>query len=83
MPSLIMGCSHKASLFDSDCHTRAYTVRASRSRAIEVVTPLYRGHATIQGPTGPPSTGKLDEKCRLHGSRVETHDASDVRMVDK
>ncbi|KAG9504642.1 hypothetical protein J7337_004617 [Fusarium musae] len=38
--------------------------------------------AAIQRSSGTTSIGQLDEKCRVHGSRVETLDVANVRLVE-
>ncbi|KAF5719256.1 methyltransferase [Fusarium mundagurra] len=49
---------------------------------VEIYFNAQSDNATIQRSAGTTSIGQLDEKCRVHGSRVETLDVANVRLVE-
>lgn len=50
---------------------------------VAVVKTISGKPRTTPRPAGTIANGELDEKCGLHRSRIETHDITDVRLVEQ
>ncbi|CAF3567258.1 unnamed protein product [Fusarium graminearum] len=59
------------------------TLTPGRPCFVAVVKTISGKPRTTPRPAGTIANGELDEKCGLHRSRIETHDITDVRLVEQ
>ncbi|CZS84969.1 unnamed protein product [Fusarium graminearum] len=60
-----------------------FNAQSDNGTLTPVVKTISGKPRTTPRPAGTIANGELDEKCGLHRSRIETHDITDVRLVEQ